>query len=59
MVQELYSPIGIVDELVQPPLGVAGEEITKHDVTPSVNAVKRISKTTLGQMTETCDSDNV
>ena len=26
MVQELYSPIGIVDEEVQPPLGVVEEE---------------------------------
>ena len=41
MVQELHFPIGIVDELVQPPLGVVEEEETKHDGTPSVNAVKR------------------
>ena len=58
-VQELHSPIGIVDEEVQPPLGVVEEEKTKHDGTPSVNAIKRITKTTLGQMMETCYSDKV
>ena len=30
-VQELHSPIGIVDEVVQPPLGVVEEEKTKQD----------------------------
>ena len=59
MVQELHSPVGIVDEVVQPPLGVVEEEKTKQDGTPSVNAVKRITKTALGQMKETCDSDKV
>ena len=59
MVQELHSPVGIVDEEVQSPLVVVEEEKTKHEGTPSVNSVKRITKTTLGQMTETCDSDNV
>ena len=58
-VQELHSPIGIVDEVVQPPLGVVEEEKTKKDSTPSVNGVKRISKTTLSQTKETCDSDKV
>ena len=58
-VQELHSPIGIVDEVVQPPLGVVEEEKTKKDGTPSVNGVKRISKTTLSQTKETCDSDKV
>ena len=58
-VQELHSRIGIVDEVVQPPLGVVEEEKTKQDGTPSENAVKRVTKTTLGQMTETCDSDKV
>ena len=58
-VQELHSPIGIVDEVVQPPLGVVEEEKMKQDGTPSVNAVKRLSKTTLGQTKETCDSDKV
>ena len=58
-VQELYSPIGIVDEEVQPAMGVVEEEKTKHDGTPSLIAVKRITKTTLGQTTETCDSDTV
>ena len=58
-VQELHSPIGVVDEVVQPPLGVVEEERTKQDGTPSVNAVKRISKTTLSQTKETCDSDKV
>ena len=37
-VQELHSPIGIVDERVQPPLGVVEEEKTKLDGTPNVNA---------------------
>ena len=59
IVQELHSPIGIVDEVVQPPLGVVEEEKTKQDGTPSVNGVKRISKTTLSQTKETCDSDKV
>ena len=59
MVQELHSPIGIVDEVVQPPLGVVEEEKTKQDSTPSVNAEKRISKATLSQTKETCDSDKV
>ena len=58
-VQELHSPIGIVDEVVQPPLGVVEEEQTKKDGTPSVNGVERISKTTLSQTKETCDSDKV
>ena len=59
MVQELHSPIGIADEVVQAPLGVVEEEKTKQDGIPIVNAVKRISKTTLSQMKETCDSDKV
>ena len=59
MVQEMHSPIGIVDEVVQASLGVVEEEKTKQDGTPIVNAVKRISKTTLSQMKETCDSDKV
>ena len=59
MVQELHSPIGIVDEVVQASLGVVEEEKTKQDGTPIVNAVKRSSKTTLSQMKETCDSDKV
>ena len=58
-VQELPFPIGIVDEEVQPPLGVVEEEKTNHDGKPSVNAINRITKTTLGQTTETCDSDKV
>ena len=58
-VQELHSPIGIVDEVVQASLGVVEEEKTKQDGTPIVNAVKRRSKTTLSQMKETCDSDKV
>ena len=58
-VQELHSPVGIVDEEVQPPLGVVEEEKTKHEGTPSVNPVKRITKRTLGKTTETCDSDKV
>ena len=58
-VQELHSPIGIVDEEVQPPLGVVEEEKTKHDSTPNVNAMTRSTKTTMDQMTETCDPDQV
>ena len=58
-VQELHSPIGIVDDEVQQPLGVVEEEKTKHDGTPNVNALKRIAKTTMDQMTETCDPDKV
>ena len=59
MVQELHFPIRIVDEEIQPPLGVVEEEETKHDGTPNVNAIKRITKTTLDQTMETCDSDKV
>ena len=58
-VQELHSPIGIVDEEVQPLLGVVGEEKTKHDGTPNVNAIARSTKTTMDQMTDTCDPDQV
>ena len=58
-VQELHSPIGIVDEEVQPPLGVMEEEKTKHDGTPCVNVIKRSTKTTMDQMTETCDPEKV
>ena len=59
MVQELHSPIGIVDEEVQPPLGVVEEEKSKHDGTPNVNAIKRSTKTIMDQMMETCDPDKV
>ena len=52
MVQDLHSPIGIVDGEVQPPLGVVEEEKTKHDATPNVNAIKRSTKTTMDQMTK-------
>ena len=55
----MITPIGIVDEVVQPPLGVVEEEQMKKDGTPNVNGVKRISKTTLNQTKETCDSDKV
>ena len=58
-VQELHSPIGIVDEEVQPPLGVMEEEKPKHDGTPNVNAITRSTKTTMDQMMETCDPDQV
>ena len=58
-VQERHSPIGIVDEEIQPPLGVVEEEKTKHDGTPNVNAIKRFTKTTLEPTTETCDLDKV
>ena len=58
-VQELHSPIGIVDEEVQPPLVVVEEEKTKHDGTPNVNAITRSTKTKMDQMMETCDPDQV
>ena len=58
-VQELHSPIGIVDEEVQPPLGVVVEEKTEHVGTPNVNAITRSTKTTMDQMTETYDPDQV
>ena len=58
-VQELHSPIGIVDEEVQPPLGVVMEEKTKHVGTPNVNSITRSTKTTMDQMTETCYPDQV
>ena len=58
-VQEHHSPIGIVDEEVQPPLGVVVEEKTKHDGTRNVNAITRSTKTTMDQMMETCDPDQV
>ena len=58
-VQQLHSPIGIVDEEVQTQLGVVEEEKTKHDGTPNVNAITRSTKTTMDQMTETCDPDHV
>ena len=38
---------------------VVEEEKTKHDGTPNVNAIKRSTKTTMDQMTETCDPDKV
>ena len=58
-VQEMHSPIGIVDEVERPPLGVVEEEQSKKDGTPNVNGVKRISNTTMSQTKETCDSDKV
>ena len=58
-VQQLHSPIGIVDEEVQPPLGVMVEEKKKHVGTPNVNARTRCTKTKMDQMTETCDPDQV
>ena len=44
-IQEMHSPIGIVDEVVRPPLGVVEEEQSKKDGTPNVNGAKRISNT--------------
>ena len=58
-IQEMHSPIGIVDEVVRPPLGVVEEEQSKKDGTPNVNGVKRISNMTMSQTKETCDSDKV
>ena len=48
-----------MDEEVQPPMGVVEEEKTKHDGTPNVNAITRSTKTTMDQMMETCDPDQV
>ena len=59
MVHGRHSQIGIVDEEVQPPLRVVEEEKLKHDGTPNVSAIKRSTKTTMDQMTETCDPDQV
>ena len=58
-VQELHSPIGIVDEEVQTPFGVMVEEKTKHVGTPNVNAITISTKTKMDQMMETCDQDQV
>ena len=58
-IQEMHSPIGIVDEVVRPPLGVVEEEKSKKDGTPNVNGVKRISNMTMSRTKETCDSDTV
>ena len=59
MVQELYSPIGIMDEEVQTPFGVMEEEKTKHVGTPNLNAITRSTKTKMDKMMETCDQDQV
>ena len=59
MVQELHSPIGIMDEEVQTPFGVMEEEKTKHVGTPNVNAITRSTKTKMDKMMETCDQDKV
>ena len=58
-IQEMHSPVGIVDEVVWPPLGVVEEEQSKKDGTPNGKWGKRISNTTMSQMKETCDSDKV
>ena len=58
-VQELYSPIGIMDEEVQTPFGVMVEEKTKHVSTPNLNATSRSTKPKMDQMVETCDPDQV
>ena len=59
MVQELHSPIGIMDEEVQPPFGVISEEKMKHVTTPNLNDITRSTKTKMDQMVETCDQDQV
>ena len=59
MVQELRSPIGIMDEEVQPPFGVMVEEKTKHDSTPNLNDKTISTKPKMDQMVETCDPDQV
>ena len=58
-IQEMHSPIGNVDEVVRPPLGVVEEEKSKKDGTPNVNGVKRISNMTMSRTKETCASDTV
>ena len=59
MVQELHSPVGIMDEEVQPPFGVMEEEKTKHVGTPNLNDTTRSTKPKMDQMVETCDPDQV
>ena len=58
-VQELHSPIKILDEKVQTPFGVMEEEKTKHVGTPNVNAKTRSTKTKMDKMMETGDQDQV
>ena len=58
-VQALCSPIGIMDEEVQPPFGVMVEEKTKHDGTPNLNDKTMSTKQKMDQMVETCDPDQV
>ena len=58
-VQELHSPIGIMDEEVQTPFGVMVEGKTKHDGTPNLNDKTRSIKPNMDQMAETCDRDQV
>ena len=53
MVQELHSPIGIMDEEVQTPFGVMEEEKTKHVGTPDVNAITGSTMTKMDKMMET------
>ena len=59
MAQEHCSPIGIMDEEVQPTFGVMVEERTKHDGTPNLNDKTRSTKPKMDQMVETCDPDEV
>ena len=59
MVQELCSPIAVMDEEVQSPFGVMVEEKTKHDGTPNLNDTTRSTKPKMDQMVETCDPDKV
>ena len=58
-VQELHSPIGIMDKEVQPPFGVMAEEKTRHVGTPNLNDITRSTKPKMDQMVETCDPDQV
>ena len=58
-VHELHSPIGLMNEEVQPPFGVMVEEKTKHVGTPNLNDITRSTKQKMDQMVETCDPDQV
>ena len=58
-VQELHSPIGIMDEELLPPFGVVAEEKMKHVATPKLNDITRTTRQKLDQMVETCNPDQV
>ena len=59
MVQELRSPIGIMDEELLPPFGVVAEEKMQHVATPNLNDITRTTKQKLDPLVETCKADQV